>query len=151
RTDDARLTLEVIKEAAKYGANITNYVQAIDFNYQNNKMTGVRAKDVLNDTTFDINAKSIVNATGPWVDDLRSIDHSDKNKHLQLSKGAHLVFSHTKFSFDQSMYFDTPDKPMVPAIPRDNKTHVSTPDTVYDGDPSDLIPTQDVRHYILNA
>src|SRR5699024_1395818 len=51
RTDDARLTLEVIKEAAKYGANITNYVQAIDFNYQNNKMTGVRAKDVLNDTT----------------------------------------------------------------------------------------------------
>lgn len=151
RTDDARLTLEVIKEAAKYGANITNYVQAIDFNYQNNKMTGVRAKDVLNDTTFDINAKSIVNATGPWVDDLRSIDHSDKNKHLQLSKGAHLVFSQTNFPLEQSVYFDTPDKRMVFAIPRDNKTYVGTTDTVYEGDPNDLMLTQDDRNYILNA
>ncbi len=151
RTDDARLTLEVIKEAAKFGAKITNYVQAIDFNYENEKMTGVQVKDLLNDKTFDINAKSIVNATGPWVDNLRSIDHSDKNKHLQLSKGAHLVFSQTDFPLKQSVYFDTPDKRMVFAIPRDDKTYVGTTDTVYEGDPNDLMLTQEDRDYILSA
>lgn len=151
RTDDARLTLEVIKEAAKFGALITNYVQAVEFNYENNSITGVQAKDVITGNVFNINAKSIVNATGPWVDNIRSLDHSDENKHLQLSKGAHLVFSQKDFPLAQAVYFDTPDKRMVFAIPRDNKTYVGTTDTFYDGDPNDLMLTNEDRAYILNA
>lgn len=151
RTDDARLTLEVIKEAAKFGAKVTNYVQAVDFNYHNKTITGVQAKDLLDDKVFNIKAKSIVNATGPWVDNLRNIDHSNKNKYLQLSKGAHLVFSQTDFPLKQSVYFDTPDKRMVFAIPRDDKTYVGTTDTEYEGDPNDLMLTQSDRDYILDA
>lgn len=151
RTDDARLTLEVIKEAAKFDAKIANYVQAIDFNYNNKKITGVTAKDIVTEESFIIHAKHVVNATGPWVDDLRDIDHSNKGKHLQLSKGAHLVFSQDDFPLDQAVYFDTPDKRMIFAIPRDNKTYVGTTDTFYEGDPNNLSLTQDDRDYILNA
>lgn len=151
RTDDARLTLEVIKEAANFDAKIANYVQAIDFNYNNKQITGVTVKDRISEESFIINAKHVVNATGPWVDDLRDIDHSNKGKHLQLSKGAHLVFSQDDFPLDQAVYFDTPDKRMVFAIPRDNKTYVGTTDTFYEGDPNDLMLTQDDRDYIIDA
>lgn len=151
RTDDARLTLEVIKEAAKFDAKIANYVQAIDFKYSNNQITGVTAKDVVTEESFIINAKHVVNATGPWVDNLRNIDHSNQGKHLKLSKGAHLVFSQNYFPLDQAVYFDTPDKRMIFAIPRDNKTYVGTTDTFYEGDLNDLGLTQDDRDYILNA
>lgn len=150
-TDDARLTLEVIKEAAKFGAQITNYVQAIDFNYEDKKVTGVQAENLLTNQRIDINAKSVVNATGPWVDNIRGLDHSDENKHLQLSKGAHLVFSQIDFPLEQSVYFDTPDKRMVFAIPRNDKTYVGTTDTLYEGDPNDLMLTQADRDYIIKA
>lgn len=151
RTDDARLTLEVIKEAATFGAQIANYVKAIDFNYVNDRITGVRAKDLLTNQTFDINAKYIVNAAGPWVDELRMIDHSVNTKNLQLSKGAHLVFNQADLPLKQAVYFDTPDKRMMFAIPKDNKTYVGTTDTFFEGDPIDLMITKDDRDYIINA
>lgn len=151
RTDDARLTLEVIKEAATFGAQIANYVKAIDFNYRNDKINGVLAKDLLTNQTFNIFAKYIVNATGPWVDELRMIDHSVNTKNLQLSKGAHLVFSQRDLPLKQAVYFDTPDRRMVFAIPRENKTYVGTTDTFYEGDPNDLMLTKDDRDYIINA
>ncbi len=151
RTDDARLTLEVIKEAATFNAQIANYVKAIDFNYLNDRITGVRAKDLLTNQTFNINAKYIVNAAGPWVDDLRMIDHSVHTKNLQLSKGAHLVFNQADLPLKQAIYFDTPDKRMMFAIPKDNKTYVGTTDTFFEGDPIDLMITKDDRDYIINA
>src|SRR5699024_4062346 len=49
KTDDARLTIEVIKKAVELGAHITNYVKAIDFLYnEQGKVCGITAKDELN-------------------------------------------------------------------------------------------------------
>ena len=42
--------------------------------------------------TYRVHAKKIVNAAGPWVDRLREKDHSKEGKHLQHTKGVHLVF-----------------------------------------------------------
>ena len=42
-------------------------------------------------------AKKVVNATGPWVDEIRKLDGALGDKHLILSKGVHLVFDATDF------------------------------------------------------
>ncbi|WP_342514314.1 glycerol-3-phosphate dehydrogenase/oxidase [Sporosarcina sp. FSL K6-1522] len=152
RTDDARLTMEVIKAASSNGAVIANYAKAEKFIYDaQNKAVGAEIVDTLTGKTVAIQAKKIVNATGPWVDKVRELDGSKSNKHLILSKGVHLVFDQKAFPLQQAVYFDTTDGRMVFAIPRDGKTYVGTTDTFYDGDPVTMDITQEDRDYIMGA
>ncbi|RBW69364.1 glycerol-3-phosphate dehydrogenase [Bacillus taeanensis] len=153
RTDDARLTLEIIKEAVARGAKAVNYVKAEELLYENGKLVGVRAVDQLTGESRDIRAKKIVNAAGPWVDEIREKDQSKKGKHLRLTKGVHLVIDQSRFPLKNAVYFDTPngDKRMVFAIPRDGKTYVGTTDTNYTKNPVHPRMTVEDRDYILSA
>ncbi|WP_077328021.1 glycerol-3-phosphate dehydrogenase/oxidase [Virgibacillus siamensis] len=151
KTDDARLTIEVIKKAVEQGAHAINYTKAVDFIYEAGKITGVVAENQLTGEQHTIRAKKIVNAGGPWVDDLREIDGSKTGKSLHLTKGVHLIFSNDRFPLKQAIYFDAPDGRMVFAIPRNKKTYVGTTDTSYDGDISHPVMTEDDRDYLLDA
>ncbi|SEK22447.1 homodimeric glycerol 3-phosphate dehydrogenase (quinone) [Paenibacillus sp. cl141a] len=152
RTDDARLTLEVMKEAAARGAVLFNYAKAESLNYDaNGRITGVTVRDMLGGAVKSVSGTKIVNAAGPWVDQVREMDKSRKGKMLQLTKGVHLVIDQSRFPLRQAVYFDTPDGRMVFAIPRDGKTYVGTTDTVYKADPVRPLITVEDRDYILKA
>ncbi|MFD0769721.1 glycerol-3-phosphate dehydrogenase/oxidase [Bacillus sp. CGMCC 1.60114] len=151
RTDDARLTIEVMKEAIKHGAKAVNYTKVDGFLYKDGKVCGVRVVDVLDGKVYEVYGKKIVNAAGPWVDTLREKDNSKKGKVLQLSKGVHLVIDQKRFPLGQAIYFDTPDGRMVFAIPRGGKTYVGTTDTFYDKDAAVPKMTTEDRTYIINA
>ncbi|PPA84094.1 glycerol-3-phosphate dehydrogenase [Brevibacillus laterosporus] len=151
RTDDARLTMEVMKEAVRRGATAINYVKAEDLLYEHGKVVGVVAIDQISGEKITIRAKKIINAAGPWVDTIREIDGSNKGKRLHVTKGVHIVIDKKRFPLKQSIYFDTPDGRMVFAIPRDNKTYVGTTDTNYQGDIANPKITVEDRDYILRA
>ncbi|QIZ10799.1 glycerol-3-phosphate dehydrogenase/oxidase [Priestia megaterium] len=151
RTDDARLTIEVIKEAVAHGVKAVNYTKMIEFLYQEGKVIGAKVEEQLTGTVHDIYAKHIINATGPWVDSLRVKDQSLSGKKLRLTKGVHLVMDQSRFPLKQAVYFDTPDGRMVFAIPRDGKTYVGTTDTYYGNDPIHPKMTAADRDYIINA
>lgn len=151
RTDDARLTLEVLKEAAARGAMAVNYVKVTGFRYEGAQLVGAEVTDLAEGRTYELRARKIVNAAGPWVDALREMDGSKQGKMLQLTKGVHLVFDQGRFPLRQAVYFDTPDGRMVFAIPRDGKTYVGTTDTVYHGEIHHPRMTEADRDYILNA
>ncbi|NPC91995.1 glycerol-3-phosphate dehydrogenase/oxidase [Bacillus sp. WMMC1349] len=151
RTDDARLTIEVLKEAVKFGAEAVNYAKVSEFLYENGEVVGVIIKDVFTNKTYKVYAKKIVNATGPWVDRLREKDQSKEGKHLQHTKGVHLVFDQSVFPLKQAVYFDTPDGRMVFAIPRDGKAYVGTTDTVYNEDLEHPRMTTSDRDYLIEA
>ncbi|MCQ6276979.1 glycerol-3-phosphate dehydrogenase/oxidase [Bacillus sp. V3B] len=151
RSDDVRLTIEVMKEAASLGATVINYTKVTDFIYQEGKLVGVSTIDQLNDQVSEIRAKKTVNAAGPWVDNLREKDRSLKHKKLHLTKGIHLVFDQRVFPLKQAVYFDTPDKRMILIIPRDGKTYVGTTDTAFKGDLVHPRMTANDRDYIINA
>ena len=152
RTDDARLTIEVAKAAIENGAVLANYTKASGFLFNDEKkIIGIEATDLMTQNTIQIQAKKVVNAAGPWVDDVRAIEGKTNGKHLILSKGVHIVFDQSKFPLKQAIYFDTPDGRMVFAIPRDGKTYVGTTDTFYKGDPRNMDIEQSDRDYIMNA
>ncbi|WP_150452714.1 FAD-dependent oxidoreductase, partial [Arenibacter lacus] len=102
RTDDARLTLEVIKTSLTYGAIALNYAEVRQFEYKNGKVTGVRVTDHLGGSGFTIQSKYVVSAAGPWVDEVRALDDEIKGKRLHLTKGVHLVFPYSKLPLKQS-------------------------------------------------
>ncbi len=134
RTDDARLTLENIKTSLKYGAEALNYAEVTNFMYREGLVKGVTVKDCISGDEFSVNSNYVVSATGPWVDELRSINNSKKGKRLHLTKGVHVVFPHNKLPVNQSVYFDVPDGRMIFAIPRGKVTYVGTTDTNYNLD-----------------
>ncbi|WP_414043271.1 glycerol-3-phosphate dehydrogenase/oxidase [Macrococcus sp. EM39E] len=153
RTDDARMTIEVMKQAAEFGADVLNYVKSTGFTYdKKKKVDGITVTDLVSNTKINIKAKKVVNATGPWVDEVRDSDYSKNNKQLRLTKGIHLVFDQSDFPLRQAVYFDTEnDKRMIFAIPRDGKTYVGTTDTFYNNDKQNPKVTQEDRDYIIAA
>lgn len=151
RTDDARLTVEVMKTARAHGALCTNYTEATEFIYENGKVTGVRAKDLLSGSEYELYAKKIVNAAGPWVDQLREKDRSLYGKRLHLTKGVHLVVPYNRLPLKQSVYFDVSDGRMLFAIPRNNSTYIGTTDTNYQGVLERPTVTREDMEYVLRA
>ena len=152
RTDDARLTMENIKTSLAHGALALNYAQVTDFLYfDGHKVAGVKAKDMISGDEFEVRSKYVISAAGPWVDELRSVNHSKKGKRLHLTKGVHLVFPHEKLPVKQSVYFDVPDGRMIFAIPRGKITYVGTTDTNYDLDKDNV--TTDIADaiYLISA
>lgn len=149
RTDDARLTLEIIKKAVDQGAVAVNYAKVDSLIYENGIIIGAKVVNLLNGELFSIRAKHVINATGPWVDELRKIDHSKQGKTLHLTKGVHLVIDGTRFPLQNPVYFDVQDGRMIFAIPRDGKTYVGTTDTDYHGDVKNpRVSQQDVDYLI---
>lgn len=134
RTDDARLTIEILKTAAEQGGTLINYTRVTDFTYDAGKVSGVHCKELEHGRELQVKAKAVVNATGPWVDELRHVNNSAQGKQLYLTKGVHLVFPHEKLPVKQAIYFDVPDGRMIFAIPRGRTTYVGTTDTPFDKD-----------------
>lgn len=151
KTDDARLTLETLKEAVSRGVKAVNYTKAENLLYENGKVVGARVTDRRTKETYDIRAKHVVNAAGPWVDDLREKDRSKHGKYLYLTKGVHIVIDQSRFPLKQAVYFDTDDKRMVFAIPRGNKAYIGTTDTHYVDDIASPRMTDNDLDYLINA
>lgn len=152
RTDDARLTIELLKKAAAFGADILNYCEMTNFVYKDSgKIKHIECKDHNSGDHFVIKSKAYISAAGPWVDKVRTKDTSLNNKRLHLTKGVHLVFSKERFPLSQSIYFDVPDGRMIFAIPRGRATYVGTTDTTYKGDLNRVVATQDDARYLIDA
>lgn len=151
RTDDARLTIEVIKTAQNNGANCLNYVKADDFLYDNGKVVGVRATDLILNKEIELKASEVVSATGPWSDGLRAKDNSLNNKKLHLTKGVHIVIPKSSLELTDTIYFDVPGGRMIFAIPRNNVTYIGTTDTNYNAELEEPKITQEDVDYLINA
>jgi glycerol-3-phosphate dehydrogenase len=152
RTDDARLTIEIVKTAFKQGAWPLSYAEVSDFIYgPDGKVTGAKVTDHFAGGTFDIRAKAVVNAAGPWVDELRERDNSRKGKRLHLTKGVHIVVARERFPVRQAIYFNVEDGRMIFAIPRGITTYIGTTDTTYESNKDVVLATQGDVDYLLKA
>ncbi len=154
RTDDARLTIEVMKSAAALGAKCLNYAEVVSYLYDDNKkVNGVKVADHAHGGEITIHAKKIVNACGPWVDELRELEGEKvKGKRLHLTKGVHVVVPRNRLPIKQAVYFDVDvDSRMQFAIPRGNVTYIGTTDTTYKEETDAPYSTKEDVEYILDA
>jgi len=151
RSDDARLVIEVAKTAVADGAILLNYCEFKGFLYKENTVSGAKVFDLSANEEFNIEAKKVINAAGPWVDKVRGKDEKVKGKRLHLTKGVHLVFDHARFPLQQSVYFDVGDTRMIFAIPRDGCTYVGTTDTSYTDTFERPVVTKKDVNYLLKA
>jgi glycerol-3-phosphate dehydrogenase len=72
RTDDARLTLEVVRIAVRFGARVATRVETVDL-LGEGRVRGVRVRDRLTGSSIEIRARVTVNATGAWADRVHAL------------------------------------------------------------------------------
>lgn len=134
RTDDARLTLEVLKTASHYGALCLNYVSVREFTYSEKKqVAGALVHDELSGQEFTVKANCVVNAAGPWSAGLMHQDQPINQPVLFHTKGVHLVVPYARLPLRHAVYFDIAGGRMLFAIPRYPVTYLGTTDTPYSG------------------
>ena len=89
--DDARVCLAVLQTAARHGAVLANYVEAVAFEQPNGPIVGVRTVDRVNGQSFVIRSRAVLNAAGPGADALCTLAGDAGGPHLQPTKGVHLI------------------------------------------------------------
>ncbi|HYG60378.1 MAG TPA: glycerol-3-phosphate dehydrogenase/oxidase [Symbiobacteriaceae bacterium] len=152
-TDDARLTMEVAKAAAREGAVLLNYMEVRRFLYDDaGRVAGVEAADRLaGDTPIQLRARAVLNATGPWLDRIREMEEPGCPPVLRPTKGAHITVRHQRLPIRHPVVMHGPDRRMMFAVPRDGFTYLGTTDTDYKGDLEDVRPDRSDVAYILAA
>jgi glycerol-3-phosphate dehydrogenase len=87
-----RLILSFVQSATKAGAQAANYVEVFGLLRHGDRVTGVKARDLLNGSEMDIRARVVVNTSGPWLDRVLSLCNGHfPNRRLALSKAFNIL------------------------------------------------------------
>jgi glycerol-3-phosphate dehydrogenase len=148
-TNDARLTLANVRAAAEAGAVVLNGAEVVALRCLGGRVTGaeVRADGEL----VAVEARAVVNATGPWVDRLRRLESSRAGTSVRLSKGAHvLVPAQGEWQAALTVLQDRVRVTFV--IPWYGMLLLGTTDSVYEGDPGAVeVEPADVEQILAEA
>ena len=131
-TDDARLTVANVRDAAAHGAVVANYAAVTGFERQGGRATGAQVADTLTEgRNVAVRARTIVNAAGPWADRLIRLEDDAAPRRLQLTEGIHIVVPLSKLPIRRTLVMSAPDGRGVFAIPRKSCVYIGTTDTFY--------------------
>ena len=129
--DDARLLINLAQTAAREGACLLNYARVIGFTRNpDGSMNGLTFRDEESGITHPATARSVINATGVFCDQLRQIDDSAASPLVALSQGVHLVFARDFLPGTSAMMVpQTRDGRVMFAIPWLGHVVIGTTDT----------------------
>lgn len=151
QTNDARLTMALIRTAAQYGATIANHAEAISLLSEGGKVWGAQVRDQLSEQEFTIRARHIVNATGVFAEQLEALSGEQPQVQIEPSKGVHLVFSRETLRLgDEAVVLpETDDKRILFIVPWEARAIFGTTDTG-SGDLDHPTASREDVSYLLN-
>ena len=151
--DDARLTLANVRSAHGHGALVANYVTVHGFEPAHGRIHRVRATDQITNSSYTIPARFVVNATGPWSDELRSQEDATITPMLRKTKGVHITVVRSRLGNNEALALTSPiDGRVMFVIPWGDLTYIGTTDTDDSTDPDQARATaQDVMYLLRSA
>lgn len=155
-TDDARLVIAVLRAAVAEGAVVATRLPVVGTIAEAGRLKGVRCRCAQTGEELIVRAKVIVNAAGPWVEELARFEldsvapGDEPSTRLHLSKGVHVVVPASRLPARHLVICNTADKRSIFVIPRGDTVYIGTTDTSYHGD-NPLWPeidAEDVRYLL---
>ncbi|HXZ90921.1 MAG TPA: glycerol-3-phosphate dehydrogenase/oxidase [Candidatus Dormibacteraeota bacterium] len=151
-TDDALLVLAIVKDSWTRGALVANYTEVVGFEKENGRIVGVRAVDLISGTQLNVHGKIVVNATGPWSDELRKLDDPSSKTKLRPAKGTHLLLPRRLIGNKEAVVLESRrDGRNLFVVPWGDLCLVGTTDTDYHGDLDHIAPSLEDVEYILES
>jgi len=150
-TDDARLVLRLLNEACAAGASALNYIRVSDLVREGDEIHGVVAEDTVSGKSSRLRARVVINATGAWVDDLRS--RVDGEKRIRPLRGSHLLISAQRLPMHQCITFmHAQNRRPVFIFPWEGVTVVGTTDMDHrDGLDTETAITREEFDYLIDG
>jgi glycerol-3-phosphate dehydrogenase len=144
--NDARFVFNFIRKSLNYGCIAANYVEVQASTCTQGQWVS-KARDAITGDSFDIRAKVMINACGPWADEQNRGSGEATEYHHLFSKGVHLIVDQitdnkrvlTFFASDGRMFF---------LIPMGPKTCIGTTDTQVES--PEVMVTDEDRDFILS-
>ena len=132
--DDSRLLVNLAQTAAEHGACLLNYTRVLRLSKDaDGYVNGLTMRDEETGLTHDVRARCVVNATGPFCDELRRWDDPAAAPLISPSQGVHIVLSRDFLQGDTAiMVPHTHDGRVMFAIPWHGHVVVGTTDTAID-------------------
>jgi glycerol-3-phosphate dehydrogenase len=150
-THDGRLCLAAVRAASEAGATVLNYAEAAELRIAGGRVAGAEVRDLLGERSVSVRAATVVNATGPWVDQVRRLEDPQAGPSSRLSKGAHVLLRPERpWSSALTILHDKVRVTFV--VPWEGMLLVGTTDELYEGDPGQVEATdEDVRRLFDEA
>jgi glycerol-3-phosphate dehydrogenase len=148
--DDARYNMMLVQSFTVAGGNALNHARVTDFRRDaNRKLSGVVVKDQLSGQTFSVDAKVIVNATGPVSDFIRQLATPSVGKRMRPSKGAHILLPLEVFPTKDALLIPkTEDGRVLFAVPWNGRLLVGTTDEEVSPEAELLVTKADVEYML---
>ncbi len=145
QTDDARLCLANLRGAADAGAVVLNRVELAGLE----RGPVAQLRDTVAHELLEVRARTVVNAAGPWIDEIRRLEDARAGTSVTLSRGAHLVLERAG---EWGAALTTPlDRARVAfAVPWAGMLLLGTTDSVFEGDARAIEPTDAEEQQILD-
>ncbi|WP_322102703.1 glycerol-3-phosphate dehydrogenase [Paraburkholderia sp. J41] len=148
--DDARLVVLNAMDARERGACILTRTKLVSAQRKDGEWQALLRRP--DGSTFDVRARAMANAAGPWVGDVLHGALGREARHgVRLVKGSHIVTKRL-FDHDHAYIFQNPDKRIIFAIPYEREfTLIGTTDVEYRNDPAKVSIDGDETRYLCES
>lgn len=148
---DSRLVILNALAAKEKGAEIRTRSPLLGAD-RSKRIWQLHLLDLNSKEKYTVCAKTLVNASGPWLDTLREkISHRDTGEHIRLVKGSHIIVPNL-FEHQRAYIFQNNDGRIIFAIPyEDVFTLIGTTDIEFRGDPGNISISDEEIHYLCEA
>ncbi len=151
--DDARLVVANARSAMAFGAHVANYVAVTALENSGGAVRGAHLSDQLTGEEGLVRAAVVVNATGPWSDQLRRMEDSRAKPLLRTTKGAHVLVSRKRLGNHHAVTMTSPlDGRVMFVLPWGEFSYIGTTDTDSAASPDQVsVSTEDVLYLLRSA
>jgi glycerol-3-phosphate dehydrogenase len=151
-TDDVRLTLATVLSAQRAGAVVLNHASAAGLVVRDGRVSGATISSTLDDATTTVHARAVVNATGPWSDDIERMADAQAGAAVRGSKGVHVSVARARVGNTAAVTLTAPqDGRVMFVLPAGSYAIIGTTDTYDATDPEDVRATRADVTYLLDA
>lgn len=126
---DARMALSLALTAEQQGASIVNHVAVTGLIKENGEISGTELTDSLTGEIWQLKAKGVINAAGPFADQIRMMDNPEASKILSASTGIHIILDKRFAPPDTGLMIpETDDGRVLFVLPWQNHALIGTTD-----------------------
>ena len=157
-TDDARLTLATALSAAEAGAVVVNHAEAVALSHATEpgaaapRVAGAEVRDCLGGARALVRASVVVNAAGPWSDQVRRLENPAAAAGVRGTKGVHILVPRERIRNRGALTLIAPrDGRVVFVLPAGPHTVIGTTDTPTDAAPEEVRATRADVDYLLDV
>ncbi len=151
--DDARLAINLAQTAIEHGAAVLNYAEVVKIEKDdNNKVSGLTFVDRETNENYTIAAKTVINATGIFVDDILKLDTPTHRNLVRPSQGTHIVVDKKFLGNDDALMIpETSDGRVLFGVPWHGKVLLGTTDTPLNEHEIEPRPLKEEIDFILKT